>query len=138
MAKISGITTTVAVDESGGTGRDISNDITDFTMSTPRGVQETTGLDKSAIERILLLADEQVTINGIFTPASQKSHDVFKTVGSTSVARTVRATFDVSSGNKYLENELFFTDYQITRAATGELTWSAPGMLANGTFTAWQ
>jgi hypothetical protein len=137
MSKISGITTTVAIDESGGTARNISNDITDLTMATPRGVQEVTGLDKSAIERLLLLTDQQVTVNGIFNPTAQKSHDVFKTVGSTSVARTVAITFDVSDGNRVLDNELFFTDYQITRAATGELTWTSPGMLADGTFTAW-
>ena len=133
MAKESGITTAIAVDESDGSARTISNDISDFSLTTPRGVQEVSGLDKNAIERLLLLADQQVTINGFFNDASNMSHEVFSTVGSSSVARTTTLTISGQS----LGNELFYTDYQLTRAATGELTWSAPGMLANGTFNAW-
>ena len=133
MAKESGITTAIAVDESDGNARTISNDISDASMSTPRGVQEVTGLDKNAIERLLLLADHQVTINGYFNDASNQAHEVFSTVGSSSVARTTTLTISGQS----LANELFYTDYALTRAATGELTFSAPGMLANGTFNAW-
>jgi hypothetical protein len=32
---------------------------------------------------------------------------------------------------------VLFTDYQLTRAQTGELTWSAPGVLANGAVPTW-
>ena len=35
MAKESGLGATVSVDDSGGTLRDISNDVTDFTINTP-------------------------------------------------------------------------------------------------------
>jgi hypothetical protein len=123
MAKESGLGYAVAVDDSGGSARTISNDITNFEVATPRAVQDTTGVDKSAMERLLLLADMSVTLNGVFNDAANNSHDVFKTVPSTSVARTVTLTHS----GQVLAGELLFTDYALTRAASGELTWSATG-----------
>lgn len=134
MAKESGIGwTTGSVDDSAGTARDIKNDITNLQFATPRTVQDVTGIDKSAIERILLLADFSVTLNGVFNDASNMSHDVFKTVSSTSVART---TTLVISGQT-LANEVLYTDYPLTRAAGGEFTWAVPGVLADGTVPTW-
>lgn len=134
MAKESGLGwTTLSVDDSGGTVRAIVNDITNVQFGTPRGVQDATGIDKSAFERILLLADFSVTLNGVFNDASNLSHDVFKTVPSTSVARTVTMTHS----GQTLANETLFTDYALTRAQSGELTWTAPGVLANGTVPTW-
>jgi hypothetical protein len=92
----------------------IKNDFTNLQFATPRGVQDITGIDKSAYERLLLLADFSITLNGVFNPASNMSHDVFKTVPSTSVARTV--TLTVSA--KTLANEVLFTDYPLTRGPT--------------------
>lgn len=134
MAKENGLGwTTLSVDDSGGVVRAIKNDITNLSISTPRGVQDVTGIDKSAIERLLLLADASITLNGVFNDAANLSHDVFKTVTSTSVARTVTATV---SGDT-LANEMLFTDYQLTRPQSGELTWQAPGVLADGTVPTW-
>jgi hypothetical protein len=134
MAKESGLGwTTCSVDDSGGTARAIKNDITNLQFSTPRGVQDVTGIDKSAFERLLLLADFSITLNGVFNDAANLSHDVFKTVPSTSVARTVTLTVS----GQTLANECLFTDYALTRAASGELTWSAPGVLADGTVPTW-
>jgi hypothetical protein len=122
------------VDDSSGTPEAIKNDVTNLTFSTPRGVQDGTGVDKSAHERLLLLADLSVTLNGVFNPASSpSSHDVFSTVSSTSVNRT---TTLVVAG-KTLAGELLYSDYALTRAAAGELTWSAPGQLADGTVPTW-
>ena len=125
--------TTLSVDDSSGTPNDIKNDITNWQLSTPRGVQDITGVDKSANERLLLLADCSVTLNGVFNAASNQSHDVFKTVPSTSVARTVTITVNGVT----LAPEILFTDYQLTRADSGELTWSAPGSLADGNVPTW-
>jgi hypothetical protein len=135
MAKKSGLgITTLSVDDSAGTQRDIRNDITNFQMATPRAVQDVTGIDKSAMERLLLLADFSITLNGVFNDqATTGSHIVFRTVPSTSVLRTVTL---VITGNT-LANECLFTDYNLTRAASGELTWSAPGVLADGTVPTW-
>jgi hypothetical protein len=138
MAKVSGLPTKVQVDDSGGTLRDISNDITNITFSTPRGVQEVTGLNKSAIERILLLADATVTLNGVFNSATNQQHDVFKTVPSTSVVRTVTIDLNpTTTGAPRLSMEMLFANYTLTRSATGELTWSAEGSLADGTVPTW-
>jgi hypothetical protein len=133
MAKESGIAMSIAVDDSGGSARTISNDITDFSLNTPRNVQVITGLDKSAEERLQLLADFSCTINGVFDDASNMAHAVFATVPSSSVARTVTITVSGQS----LPNETFFNDYALTRAASGELTWSAPGTLSGGTVPTW-
>ncbi len=90
-------------------------------------------MDKSAMERLLLLADASVQLNGVFNPAADQSHDVFKTVPSTAVARTV--TLVVSA--QTLPNEMLFSDYALTRAADGSLTWTAPGALSDGTLPTW-
>ena len=135
MAKESGLGwTTLSVDDSGGTPRAIKNDFTNLQFSMPRGVQDVTGIDKFAFERILLLADFQITFNAVFNDAATTSmHAVFSTVPSTSVART---TSMVVSGDT-LNNEVLYTDYQLTRAASGELTASIPGVLADGTVPTW-
>ena len=134
MAKASGLgQTTLSVDDASGTVKDIKNDVTNWSLATPRGVQEITGVDKSAIERLLLLADCSVTYNGVFNAATGLSHDVFKTVPSTSVNRTCTNTVNGVT----LAAEILFTDYQLTRNNTGELTWSAPGSLADGTVPTW-
>ena len=134
MAKENGLAiTTLSVDDSAGTARDIRNDITNFQFSTPRAVQDVTGVDKSANERLLNLADFSITLNGVFNDAANLSHAVFRTVSSTSVNRTT--SLDISG--QTLANECKYSDYNLTRGATGELTWTAPGALADGTVPTW-
>ena len=133
MAKETGLGwTTLSVDDSSTTPVVIKNDVTDFTFGTPRGVQDVTGVDKSAMERLLLLADFTISLNGVFNPSSA-SHSVFKTVPSTSVARTVSLTISSQS----LPNETLFTDYQLSRNTDGSLTWTAPGVLTGGVVPTW-
>lgn len=136
MAKTTGLGATVTVDDATGTARTISNDVTNFQFATPRGVQDVTGVDKSAMERLLLLADFSVTLNMVFNSAANQQHDVFKTVSSTSVARTV-VLKPTSGSTPALSNKTLFSDYQITRAANGELTCQAPGVLSDGTVPTW-
>ncbi len=133
MAKESGLGATISVDDSGGVARAISNDITTFNFATPRGVQDITGINKSAMERLLLLADFSISMTIVFNDASNMSFDVFKTVPSTSVARTV--TLAVSG--QTLPNETMFSDCPWTRAASGEMTAQPAGALADGTVPTW-
>jgi hypothetical protein len=133
MAKESGLGFSVAVDDSGGVARTISNDITNLTINTPRGEQDTTGVDKSAKERLLLLADFTVALNGVFNDAANMSHTVFKTVPSTSVARTT--TLAISG--QTLAGELLYTDFGYTRAQDGSFVFAAPGALADGSVPTW-
>ena len=132
MAKSSGIGwTTLSVDDSAGTPVVIKNDVTNLDFATPRGVQDITGVDKSANERLLLLADFSITLNGVFNSAT--SHTVWKTIPSTSVARTTSMTVNAVS----LNNEVLYTDYPLSRAASGELMWAVPGALSDGTVPTW-
>jgi len=134
MTKESGMGMTVAVDDSGTTARTISNDITNLSFATPRGVQDITGVNSSAMERLLLLADFSVTLNGVFNDASApSSFDCFKTVPSSSVTRTV--TITVSA--QILETECLFSDFALNRGADGSLTWTAPGALNETTVPTW-
>ena len=133
MAKESGLGMTVAIDDSGGSARTISNDITSLDFATPREEQDITGLDKSARERLLLLADFTVSISGTFDDASNMAHDVFKTIPSSSVARTTTLTIS----GQVLAGELFYTDYALSRGSDGSLTFSAPGALAGGAVPTW-
>lgn len=138
MAKTTGLAiTTATIDDSGGTPRAIKNDFTNFQFSTPRGVQDVTGIDKSAIERLLLLADFSIEFDGPFdSAASTSSHAVFSTVPSTAVARTTTLAIP-GTVTANLANEVLYTDYALTRPQTGELTFKAPGVLADGTVPTW-
>lgn len=136
MAKTAGLGETILVDDASSVAQTISNDITNWTFSTPRAVQDVTGVDKSANERLMLLADYSATLNGVFNNASNMSHAVFKTVPSTSVNRNVKIEV-VNAGTPFLSCLCVLTDYQLTRAATGELTWQVPAALADGTVPTW-
>jgi hypothetical protein len=134
MAKESGLGwTTLSVDDAAGSPQVIKNDVTNFEFATPRAVQDTTGVDKSAFERLLLLADFSITLNGVFNDEANFSHAVFKTVPSTSVARTTTLTVS----GQTLANEVLYTDYPLTRGNDGALTWAVPGVLADGTVPTW-
>lgn len=135
MAKQSGLGwTTFTVEESDGTtANDLRNDVTNFQVATPRGVQDVTGIDKSAMERILLLADLSYTLNGVFNPSASKSHRTFRTASSTSTQRTTVAGIAGES----LTSQCLPTDYSLTRAADGSFTWSVPMVLADGTVPTW-
>jgi hypothetical protein len=125
MAKVSGLTTTATI-----ASNNISNDITSITLSTPWGVQDVTGLDKSGFERLLLRGDVSGTITGVFNATASQSHATLKTPGSKTFvlyfAQAVTATFTAVT-----------TSYDITMGADGSLTWSAPFSLSSGTPCAW-
>lgn len=107
--------------------------MTALQFSTPRAVADWTGLDKSAIERGLLLADFSITVNGIFNDEADHAHAVFKTVPSTSVARTT----SIGVSGQTLAVETLYTDYQLNRSQDGNFAWTAPGSLANGAAPTW-
>lgn len=138
MAKETGIGMTVTVDAADGTGDDLSNDITSVQISTPRGMQDITGLDKSAIERILLLADGTITLNGVFNDAADKSHVALKTIptqASTGTGST--RTIVIAISGQTLTIETVGQDYSLNRAQDGSLTWTATFLQANGTAPTW-
>lgn len=134
LAKASGLSwSTLSVDDASSAQQAIVNDFTNLQFATPRAVQDTTGIDKAANERLLLLADFSITLTGVFNGAANASHDVFKTISSTSVPRLI--TMVVNS--KTLAPTCVLTDYALTRATGGALTFSVPGALSNGVVPVW-
>jgi len=132
MAKVTGLGwTTLGVDNAAGSVQDIRNDVTNFDFSTPYAQQEVTGVDKSAMERLQLLADFTGTLNGVFNPTSNRIH----TIGSGDLRVTRSLNLTVSGVS--LNNEVLLTEYKVTRAAGGELTVSLPFALQDGTTPVW-
>ena len=125
MAKVSGLTTSVTV-----ASNDISNDITSFNVDTPYGVQDVTGLDKSAMERLLLRADCSGTINGVFNITASKSHATLKTPG-------IKTVVFVYPGPATLTFSAAFSNYALSMGTDGSLTWSVNYALSSGTAAAW-
>lgn len=130
MAKQSGFPFTVEVDNATPTLTDISNDTLSHSFATPRGVQDVTGVNSSAMERILLLADFSGTLNLAWNPVG--AHAVFATAPAGDV-RTCALTI----ASQVLSNEVLATDYAHTRNQDGSLTASVPLVLANGTIPVW-
>lgn len=112
---------------------DIRSDTRSLDISTPREVQDVTTLDKSAMARLLLLADASIDAAGVFNDASVKSHVTLK--GVSTLAAAVAVALAVSA--QTLTMNMFWTDYKLSRADDGSLTWTAPFVLADGTPPAW-
>jgi hypothetical protein len=125
--------TTLNVDDSGGSARDIRTSTFNLDWTMPRGVQDITSLAESAMARLLLLADFSGTMAGGFDDGANLAHAVFKTISSTSVERTM----GIGISGQTLNNEVILTDYALTRAQSGEFTWSVPFQLADGTVPTW-
>jgi hypothetical protein len=136
MAKTSGLGAAVVVDDASGSPQTITNDVTDFSLATPRALQDTTGVDKYAHERLLLLADGTVQLKGVFNAAANMSHAVLSSVPSTSVTRTVLLT-PTASTTPNLSMEMLISSYDVARANGGELTWSSDASLENGAAPTW-
>jgi hypothetical protein len=112
-------------------GNAISNDVVTIELDTPYGVEDITAVDNTAMARLVLRADAQGTMTGIFNTAASMSHATFKTPGSKTVviayvAAAATATFTA-----------IFTNYALSFAADGSLTWSTNFQLSSGTAVAW-
>ena len=135
MAKQTGLSwTTLTVADSSAAAKDIRNDINSFTFGTPRGVIDVTGIDKAAFERLLGLADANISLTGTANFASgATAHTVFLDVPNTSVARSTV----IGIGGKSLTLSMLYTDYSFNRGNDGALVWTAPGVLTGGTAPTW-
>ena len=137
MSKISGLGAKVTLGDSGNTPRTISNDITDFTLNTPIALQDITGVDKSAHERLALLSDLTCQLKGIFNTASNMSHAVLSTATTNAVVRAL-AVFPTSKGSSpTLPANVLIGSYDVARAADGALTWQSDLSLQDGSIPTW-
>jgi len=132
MAKMSGIGLTISIDNAAGAPVAIGPDVNSCGIKTSRGEQDVTGLDKSAIERLLLLGDAELTLSGVYNPSL--SHTVFADLSilAGQVGRTVTIVLP-GVGLVTLACEMVFSDYSLSRGNDGALTWSASGKLSSGT-----
>jgi hypothetical protein len=125
MAKVSGLTTSVTV-----AGNDISNDVLSMTVDTPYGTQDVTGLDKSAMERIMLRADCTGSLTCAFNIAANRSHATLKTPGSKTFVL-------VYPGPATLTFTAVTTNYQLGSGQDGSLVVTVNWALSSGTAAAW-
>jgi len=134
MAKENGLGASIAIDDSGGTARTVTNDIRDCNISTPRAMLDITGMDKSAIERLQTHADGSVDANGVFNDTvSTGLFTVLKTIPSTSVIRTM--TFGLSGQS--LAMEMIANDMKLSRGTDGGANISTHLDLADGAVPTW-
>ena len=132
MAKMSGIGLTISVADSVGGVIPIGPDVTSCSINTSRGEQDITGLDKSAVERLLLLGDSELSLTGVYNPAL--SHTVFCDIGTLEAAHLGRDVVIVLPGAGLVTMTciMIFTSYNLSRGADGSLTWTATGKLSDG------
>jgi len=134
MAKLSGLGATLAVDNSSAAAQTISNDILSISVSTPRGMQDVTGINVSAAERLLLRTDGKMDYSGVFNDTTTSgSFDVLSTASSTSVTRT--HTYTVQS--KVLAGEYLIPDFPLALGADGALTFSIGAVLNSTVVPTW-
>lgn len=131
MAKESGLGWTTTSDPAvGGSPNDVSNDVLSLTLATPKAVQDITGLDKSAHERLTLLADFSCNLTVAFNDASNRAFATFKAVeGPKSLSNAI--------SGQTLAVEALQTDFGFNRGAGGEVTNTVPFVLQSGTVPAW-
>jgi hypothetical protein len=136
MAKESGVGWTLCkVDNSAGALMDLMNDVTNLDLSMFNGVQDVTGIDKVAIERLLLLADYSLDLTCVFNDAGSDSEfSVFK---NTNVAATAARESELTISAQKMNAIIMFPTVSRARAADGSFITSANGQLSNGTLPAW-
>lgn len=135
MAKVSGIVSSLTVDDSAGNPQDISADVTQITLGTPTNLQDVTGLDKAAIERIFLLKDVTCNITGVADFATGMEHDVFKADPAGTGQRSVSVA--LANAAATLSFNALLGDYTFTRNQDGSLGFTATLPLADGTAPSW-
>lgn len=136
MAKTSGLGAAVSVADATQTPQNISDDVNEFSLATPRAEQDTTGVDVYARQRLLLLADATISLKGVVNPAANMSHAVLSTISSTSVIRGVVVS-PTASTHPQLGFNAYFSSYDVSRASGADLTWSSEGALADGATPTW-
>ena len=128
---------TVTLDDSAGTANAITTDVLTVGIAMPTAMQDVTAVGSSAMERLYLLADLQITLGGVFDDGDSLAHATLKdyrTMAGTELGRTFTL---VHSGQTLTHAALKPNDYNLTRAADGSFTWTTTLMCANGSVPAW-
>ena len=134
MAKVSGITSSVTIDDSAGTGRDISADVLSISIGTPTNLQDVSSIDLASVQRLALRKDYTLGLTGVFDFASNVSHDVFKANPSGDLRTVVVA---LASDAATLTAEMVLGDYTLDVGTDGSGTWSATLSNGDGSTPVW-
>jgi hypothetical protein len=116
-------------------GVDLSGDAGEVNrIASPRGVDDRTGIDKSAHERALLGKDGEIAWNTFFNPAAGAAHPVLSALPTADVPVTYghRATAGTPAASMVAKQ----IGYDGTRAAGGRYTLAVQA-LANGFGLEW-
>jgi hypothetical protein len=122
--------TSFAVDDSGGTARELDTHITQANMATTQGIQDITTLSQSARATETLIKDHQDTFTALFDDAANQSFDVLKDLDN---ARTITRTHS----GQTLATESNLSSVNWGRTQSGELTAQVSAVLADGTVPTW-
>jgi len=142
MSKRIGKFTTVSVDDSGNTARDITNDVTSL-GGVPLTYEEIEvggyGQDKYYLAG---RADNSITLEGFFNPtATTGSHTVLSGIDGSNTARTVTIGYGSNAtptgGDPEFEGEFICTEYTVTPDLNGAMMFSAKFMPGSSTLPAW-
>ena len=134
MAKTSGITSSVTIDDSAGTGRDISADILTVQVGTSQGMQDVSTIDLADMQRLVLRRDYQLGLTGVANFASSMSHDVFKAQPTGNLRTAVVA---LASAAATLTAEMVDDGIKYAMNADGSLTWSVTLYNGDGSTPVW-
>lgn len=127
-------TIAITIDDSSDTARIISNDVISLDWQMPRAVQDVTGVNLTAIERLLLLSDFSCNLHGVFNDgAAPAAHVTFKDANTTTQVRDL----SLAMSGQTLTVNVWVTDYSLSRSQAGELLWNAPLVLADGVAASW-
>jgi len=126
VAKKSGLTQQMYVG-----GFDLSNDVGTLDLGSPRTTLEVTGIDKSAIERLLAQADGAIAFTPYFNDATGQEHLALRGLARTDVEVLV-ALAGGAKGSVSAIMTAKQANYDWTRAAdgsfTGQVTTQASGV----------
>jgi len=104
-------------------GYDLSGDINSLgRIATPRGVLESTGIDKSAIERLPGVRDGSIEFASFFNDATDQEHEALKTLPTTD--RILTYCRGTTLGNPAAAMVGKQINYDGTRGTDGALTFT--------------
>jgi hypothetical protein len=143
MAKLSSKFMTVNVDDSGGTARDISNDVESVEIPYNYDEHDVTGFSEGSHNVITGLAAMPITINGNFNAAATTgSHTVLSGILGSTTSKTV--TIDIgqgaapTTGDPEWSGEYTLTAYTVSAGdPTGPLKFTATLNVMGSTAPSW-
>lgn len=104
-------------------------------IATPRAVQDSTGIDKLAMERLMLLGDGAMEWTSFFNKASAQAHPVLSALPTADVVGTYCRGTTLGNPSACLVGKQI--NYDPTRGADGSLTVGVQVLASSGVAAEW-